>query len=117
MEQTALRPKPLPGGKSGGTAPRERACGPRTGSGRVRRWPAALCGLLAGLVLLLAGVGLGAVGATVIGLSRLTEAQRLAGAAGVGGVSGVTGAAGQAAAAGRAPSPLGTARKLKDKQD
>jgi S1-C subfamily serine protease len=38
-----------------------------------------LCALLAGAVLILTGVGLGTVGATVIGMSRLAELQRQAG--------------------------------------
>ncbi|MEU6477620.1 PDZ domain-containing protein [Streptomyces sp. NPDC047017] len=71
MEQTALRPKPMPGGGTSGGAAR-----PHTGHHRGRRFAAALCGLCAGLVLLLAGVGLGAVGATVIGVSRLAELER-----------------------------------------
>ncbi|WP_018564387.1 PDZ domain-containing protein [Streptomyces sp. PsTaAH-124] len=82
MEQTALRPKPLPGAEPAGGSSRERSPS-GTGERRPgRRFAGALCGLCAGLVLLLAGVGLGAVGATVIGASRLAEAQRHAGLAG-----------------------------------
>ena len=75
MEQTALRPKPMPGqGPGDGDRPgpgarRPHAAPPRRG----RRLTTLLLALLAGLVLLLSGVGLGAMGATVIGMSRLAE--------------------------------------------
>ncbi|WP_416978272.1 PDZ domain-containing protein [Streptomyces sp. T028] len=81
MEQTALRPKPLPGQDPGGGAER---------GGRARHPHAALRGgrltapllvLLAGALLLLSGVGLGTVGATAIGMSGLTEFQRKTGRA------------------------------------
>ena len=84
MEQTALRPKSMPG------APR-REPGAERGSGSGRRPHAArrrgkrlvtlLLGLLFGAVLVLSGVGLGTVGATVIGMSKLAEMQQRAGAA------------------------------------
>ncbi|MEU1515841.1 PDZ domain-containing protein [Streptomyces sp. NPDC005811] len=77
-EQTALRPKPLPGRETGGGAER----GGRVGRPRAGRRPArparALPGLLAGVLLLLSGVGLGTVGAAVIGTSRLAELPRQA---------------------------------------
>ncbi|CAL9631720.1 PDZ domain-containing protein [Streptomyces sp. enrichment culture] len=74
MEQTALRPKPMPGREPGtGTAP-DTVRHPHPG--RRRRRTTVLLGVLAALVLLLAGVGLGTVGATVIGMSRLAEMQR-----------------------------------------
>ncbi|MBC9727473.1 PDZ domain-containing protein [Streptomyces sp. TRM68367] len=79
MEQTALRPKPMPGQEPGG--------GTRSGSARRphaerrcgRRLTTLLLGLFAGALLVLSGVGLGTVGATVIGMSRLAELQRQAG--------------------------------------
>ncbi|MBZ6226566.1 PDZ domain-containing protein [Streptomyces olivaceus] len=75
MEQTALRPKPMPGREPGtGTEPAA-ARRPRPGPRR-RRLTTVLLGVLAALVLLLAGVGLGTVGATVVGMSRLAEMQR-----------------------------------------
>lgn len=75
MEQTALRPKPMPGREPGtGTEPAA-ARRPRPGRRR-RRVTTVLLGVLAALVLLLAGVGLGTVGATVVGMSRLAEMQR-----------------------------------------
>jgi S1-C subfamily serine protease len=73
MEQTALRPKPMPGqdrrdGPGPGPAPR-----PHAARRRGRRLRTLLFGLCAGTVLVLSGVGLGTVGATVIGMSRLAE--------------------------------------------
>ncbi|MEG3626922.1 PDZ domain-containing protein [Streptomyces poriticola] len=73
MEQTALRPKPMPGReRAQGTAP-----GParRTHGGRRRRrrLTTVLSGLFVGTVLVLTGVGLGTVGAGVIGMSKLAE--------------------------------------------
>ncbi|MFI1163555.1 PDZ domain-containing protein [Streptomyces sp. NPDC020801] len=76
MEQTALRPKPMPGQvPGGGTAP-----------GRVRRPHATrrrgrrlVLGLLAGLVLVLSGIGLGTVGATVTGVGGPAGLQLQAG--------------------------------------
>ncbi|MBU6532499.1 PDZ domain-containing protein [Streptomyces sp. NPDC057245] len=84
MEQTALRPKPMPGREPGtgtepGTVPH-----PHPGRRRRRRLTTVLLGVLAALVLLLAGVGLGTVGATVIGMSRLAEMQRQSAAQGPG---------------------------------
>ncbi|MEU1185107.1 PDZ domain-containing protein [Streptomyces sp. NPDC005820] len=98
MEQTTLRPKPLPGREPGGGAER---------GGRARRPPAArrggrlttsLLGLLAGAVLLLSGVGLGTVGATVIGMNRLAELHRET-------VRGLAGRPGPGDTAPAAPSP------------
>lgn len=89
MEHTALRPKPLPGGDpdadrgdtgdrvgpvARGTDPGPR---PHSGPGRGRRVVTLLLGLLAGVALVLAGVGLGTVGATVIGMSKVAELERL----------------------------------------
>ncbi|QJS09346.1 PDZ domain-containing protein [Streptomyces argyrophyllae] len=71
MEQTALRPKPVPGQdrrEHDTPAPgRHPHAAPRRG----RRLRTLLCGLCAGTVLVLSGVGMGAVGATVIGMSGL----------------------------------------------
>jgi membrane-associated protease RseP (regulator of RpoE activity) len=84
MEQTALRPKPMPGQEPGaGTAP-DGVRRPHAGSRRRRRLTTVLLGVLAAAVLLLAGVGLGTMGATVIGMSRLAELQQRAGASGAG---------------------------------
>ncbi|MFJ8106380.1 PDZ domain-containing protein [Streptomyces sp. NPDC096132] len=102
MEQTALRPKPMPG--------REPGDGAERGGGRTRRPHAArrrgqrlttlLFGLFVGAVLVLSGVGLGTVGATVIGMSRLAEFQRETGRGGAAPPSAGPGSAGPAA-----PSP------------
>ncbi|MGW4572205.1 PDZ domain-containing protein [Streptomyces tendae] len=96
MEQTALRPKPMPGRDPGpGTEP-DGAPRPHTGRRRRRRLTTLLLGVLAATVLLLAGVGLGTVGATVIGMSKLAEMQQQAGATGPGGAGGAGGGAGAA---------------------
>lgn len=93
MEQTALRPKPMPGRDPGpGTEP-DPARRPHTGRRR-RRLTTLLLGVLAAAVLLLAGVGLGTVGAAVIGMSKLAELQQQAGAAGPGGAAGAGGGVG-----------------------
>ncbi|MEU3894608.1 PDZ domain-containing protein [Streptomyces sp. NPDC045251] len=82
MEQTALRPKPMPGREPGaGTTPDGDRPQPG-GHRRRRRLTTLLLGVLAAAVLLLAGVGLGTVGATVIGMSKVAELQRQAGAPG-----------------------------------
>ena len=74
MEQTALRPKPMPGQNPGGsTAPGTTARRPHAARRRGRRLRAALFALLVGTVLVLSGVGLGTVGATVIGMSKLAD--------------------------------------------
>ncbi|MEU6588184.1 PDZ domain-containing protein [Streptomyces sp. NPDC046881] len=78
MEQTALRPKPMPGQdrrEDGTPAPARR---PHAAPRRGRRLRTLLCGLCAGILLVLSGVGIGTVGATVIGMSRLAELQRKA---------------------------------------
>ncbi|GED84049.1 PDZ domain-containing protein [Streptomyces sp. 6-11-2] len=74
MEQTALRPKPMPGQEPGGGehGPVRRPFAARR---RGRRLAALACGLLAAIVLVLSGVGLGAVGLTVIGTSRPAPAE------------------------------------------
>ncbi|MGI5458954.1 PDZ domain-containing protein [Streptomyces sp. CA-249302] len=79
MEQTALRPKPMPGQDPGttrsGGAPARR---PHAARRRARRLRAALFGLFVGTVLVLCGVGIGTVGATVIGLSKLADLRQQA---------------------------------------
>ncbi|MFE3634962.1 PDZ domain-containing protein [Streptomyces sp. NPDC059168] len=73
MEQTALRPKPMPGRDRR----EETAAGPTGGrppaAERRGRRPRTLLLVLSGTVVLLCGVGVGAVGATVIGMSRSAE--------------------------------------------
>lgn len=76
MEQTALRPKPMPGrGAASGQGHR-----PHAVRRRGRRLLTALFTVAVALMLLLAGVGLGTVGATVIGMSRLADLKQQAGA-------------------------------------
>ncbi|MFF4500819.1 PDZ domain-containing protein [Streptomyces sp. NPDC001401] len=86
MEQTALRPKPMPGGEPGGGTEPDTEPGtarrPHAVRRRGRRIRAVLFGLFVGTVLVLCGVGLGTVGATVIGMSRLADLQRQAQAPG-----------------------------------
>ncbi|MFB8244497.1 PDZ domain-containing protein [Streptomyces sp. NPDC055952] len=69
MEQTALRPKPMPGQDPGGAEP-QRGSGPtrprpHAARRRGRRLLNVLFGGFAGAVLVLSGVGLGAMGSTV----------------------------------------------------
>ncbi|WP_406120795.1 PDZ domain-containing protein [Streptomyces sp. NBC_00989] len=78
MEQTALRPKPMPGQEPGGGTKPGAGRRPHAARRRGRRLVTLLFGLFVGTVLVLSGVGLGTVGATVIGMSRLAEAQRQA---------------------------------------
>jgi len=80
MEQTALRPKPMPGQEPGGGRPPAAARRPHAAPRRGKRLMTLLFTLFVGTVLVLSGVGLGTVGATVIGMSRLAELQRQAGA-------------------------------------
>ncbi|MCX5360005.1 PDZ domain-containing protein [Streptomyces sp. NBC_00124] len=75
MEQTALRPKPMPGQEPAGSKPRA-GRHPHAAPRRGRKLRTLLLGLFVGTVLVLSGVGLGTVGATVIGMSRLAELQR-----------------------------------------
>ncbi|MEV6592695.1 PDZ domain-containing protein [Streptomyces acidicola] len=85
MEETVLRPKPMPGQEPGGggpSAPSGPARRPHAAPRRGKRLTTALLALLAATVLLLTGVGLGAVGATVIGMSRLAELRQQEGAPG-----------------------------------
>ncbi|WP_405694774.1 PDZ domain-containing protein [Streptomyces coelicoflavus] len=103
MEQTALRPKPMPGRDPGpGTGPD--TTGPcRAGRRRRRRLVTLLLGVLAAATLVLAGVGLGTVGATVIGMSKLAEMQQQAGAPGPDGAGGGAGTGTRAAPADPSP--------------
>ncbi|MGW7263812.1 PDZ domain-containing protein [Streptomyces sp. NPDC054842] len=108
MEQTALRPKPMPGREPGEDPPPEgdrKPCGraprrPHAARRRGRRLMTLLFGLFVGTALVLSGVGLGTVGATVIGMSKLAALQKQAGA---GGGPGAPGAAGPSVG----PSPPG----------
>ncbi|MGW3649913.1 PDZ domain-containing protein [Streptomyces sp. NPDC000878] len=79
MEQTALRPKPMPGQEPAGGTTSRPARRPHAAPRRGRRLTALLFGLFIGTVLVLAGVGLGTLGATVIGMSKLADLQRQAG--------------------------------------
>ncbi|MFB7991447.1 PDZ domain-containing protein [Streptomyces sp. NPDC056002] len=85
MEQTALRPKSMPGAPRGeAAAARGNGSGgrrPHAARRRGKRLVTLLLGLLFGAVLVLSGVGLGTVGAAVIGMSKLAEMQQRAGAA------------------------------------
>ncbi|MDT7845377.1 PDZ domain-containing protein [Streptomyces justiciae] len=76
MEQTALRPKPMPGQEPGGGTRPGPARRPHAARRRGRRLRTVLFALFVGTVLVLTGVGLGTVGATVIGMSKLAEMQR-----------------------------------------
>ncbi|MFI8308322.1 PDZ domain-containing protein [Streptomyces sp. NPDC085927] len=133
MEQTALRPKPMPGretagpGDAGGGADRNgngsgegsgggAGSGTRRGSGRPRphaarrrgrRLRTTLLAMLLGTVLVLSGVGVGAMGATVVGVDALAGLQHRAGFAGTAAPSGSPGASGPSVASGpgAAPSP------------
>ncbi|MFF8593464.1 PDZ domain-containing protein [Streptomyces sp. NPDC015220] len=77
MEQTALRPKPMPGREPGAGAVHGHARHPHVDvRRRGRRLTAALRVLPVALVVLLAGIGLGTVGAAAIGLSGLAGSPR-----------------------------------------
>ncbi|MFK4101124.1 PDZ domain-containing protein [Streptomyces sp. NPDC019531] len=80
MEQTALRPKPMPGQEPGGGRKPGPARRPHAARRRARRLTTVLFDLLVAAVLVLSGVGLGTLGATVIGMSKLAELQQRAGA-------------------------------------
>ncbi|WNZ07938.1 PDZ domain-containing protein [Streptomyces sp. 11x1] len=74
MEQTALRPKPMPGGEPCGDRPSGPTRRPHAAPRRARqRLVTLLLALAACAALVLSGVGLGTMGATVIGMSRLAE--------------------------------------------
>ncbi|MFI9804406.1 PDZ domain-containing protein [Streptomyces sp. NPDC052301] len=78
MEQTALRPKPMPGQDRREPDDPGPAHRPHAAPRRGRRLRTVLFGLVTGVLLVLCGIGLGTVGATVIGLSRLAELQHQA---------------------------------------
>lgn len=88
MEQTALRPKPMPGQEPAGGTTTRPARRPHAAPRRGRRLTTLLFGLFVGTVLVLAGVGLGTLGATVIGMSKLADLQRQAGQDGQAGQQG-----------------------------
>ncbi|MFI6281194.1 PDZ domain-containing protein [Streptomyces sp. NPDC050988] len=105
MEQTALRPKPMPGREPGGDRPPGPARRPHAARRRGRRLMTLLFSLFVGAVLVLSGIGLGTVGATVIGMSKLADLRREAGEAG--GAPGASGPA-QGQAEGPAHGPGGS---------
>ncbi|WP_129305921.1 PDZ domain-containing protein [Streptomyces sp. L2] len=78
MEQTALRPKPMPGQERRDGDPSRTTRSPHGARRRGRRLRTLLSGLLVGTVLVLCGIGLGTVGATVIGLGKLADLRRQA---------------------------------------
>ncbi|MEU6225419.1 PDZ domain-containing protein [Streptomyces sp. NPDC047042] len=82
MEQTALRPKPMPGREPADGTTSRPSRRPHAARRRGRRLTTLLFGLFIGTVLVLAGAGLGTLGATGIGLSKLAELQRQAGQGG-----------------------------------
>ncbi|MDT0573189.1 PDZ domain-containing protein [Streptomyces sp. DSM 3412] len=101
MEQTALRPKPMPGGESGGDRPSGTARRPHAAPRRARqRLITLLLALVTCAALVLSGVGLGTMGATVIGMSRLAELRERA--PGEPGAPGAPGASGRPDVDGRA---------------
>ncbi|MCX4978982.1 PDZ domain-containing protein [Streptomyces sp. NBC_00620] len=100
MEQTALRPKPMPGQEPGGGRPSGAARRPHAARRRGKRLMTLLFGLFVGTVLVLSGVGLGTVGATVIGMSKLADLQKQAAGAGAPGQSAPSGQASGAASPG-----------------
>ncbi|MFJ9349322.1 PDZ domain-containing protein [Streptomyces sp. NPDC101237] len=76
MEQTALRPKPIPGQHHRDDTEPGHPRHPHAARRRGRRIRSLLFCLSVGTVLLLTGVGLGTAGATVIGLSRLADLRK-----------------------------------------
>ncbi|MFD9325927.1 PDZ domain-containing protein [Streptomyces sp. NPDC060065] len=108
MEQTALRPKPMPGQEPGGGRPSGGVRRPHAARRRGKRLMTLLFGLFVGTVLVLSGVGLGTVGATVIGMSKLADLQKQAAGAGAPGSSGASGQASGAAPPGDSKSASGS---------
>ncbi|ARP72965.1 PDZ domain-containing protein [Streptomyces pluripotens] len=78
MEQTALRPKPMPGQDRRDDGTHGPARRPHAARRRGRRLRTLLFGLVAGSVLVLAGVGIGTVGSSVTVMSKLAQVQRQA---------------------------------------
>ncbi|MFI2206277.1 PDZ domain-containing protein [Streptomyces sp. NPDC020192] len=78
MEQTALRPKPMPGQDPRDSTGTGTARRPHAARRRGRRLRTLLFGVCAGTLLVLSGVGIGTVSATVIGMSKLAELRHLA---------------------------------------
>ncbi|GAA2536167.1 PDZ domain-containing protein [Streptomyces fimbriatus] len=85
MEQTALRPKPMPGREPGGSG---NSTGNGPGSGgprphdvrrRGRRLVSAVSRALVAVLLVLSGAGLGAMGTAVVGAGGIAELKRQAG--------------------------------------
>lgn len=77
MEQTALRPKPMPGqDPGGGAAPGAPVRRPHVARRRARRLRTALFALFTGTLLVLSGVGLGTAGVTAVGMRGLADLQR-----------------------------------------
>lgn len=77
MEQTVLRPKPMPG-RTPETGAEQASAGPPRPPRR-RRPATVLCGALAGAVLVLAGAGIGAMGTTVAGWNGIAELRQWSG--------------------------------------
>ncbi|MEU4876390.1 PDZ domain-containing protein [Streptomyces sp. NPDC021608] len=107
MEQTALRPKPMPGQeRRGRTGPGDPVPRPPAAHRRGGRRTTLLFGLFAGAVLVLSGVGLGVVGTAVIGRGGPGEPLRQAGAGIAAAPAGRGGDAGRAVpSATSAPAP------------
>ncbi|MEV0225203.1 PDZ domain-containing protein [Streptomyces sp. NPDC050704] len=105
MEQTALRPKPMPGQEPGGGPKSGTVRRPHAARRRGRRLMTLLFGLFVGTVLVLSGVGLGTVGATVIGMSKLADLQKQASASGASALSPGPSGAKPAPSAGSSASP------------
>lgn len=118
MEQTALRPKPMPGQEPGGGRPSAGARRPHAARRRGKRLMTLLFGLFVGTVLVLSGVGLGTVGATVIGMSKLADLQKQAAGAGAGapGQSGPSGQASGSAPPGDSKSAPGSGSSVPAKE-
>ncbi|NEA67919.1 PDZ domain-containing protein [Streptomyces sp. SID12488] len=108
MEQTALRPKPMPGQEPAGGTTSRPTRRPHAARRRGRRLTTLLLGLFIGTVLVLAGVGLGTLGTTVIGMGKLADLRRQAGDGGQKGWPG-EGASARGGAAAGAGSPTRSA--------
>ncbi|MFF8033669.1 PDZ domain-containing protein [Streptomyces sp. NPDC016626] len=111
MEQTALRPKPMPGERGGAAGsddgPGSDRPGQHAGRKRGRRLLSASAGLLPGAFLVLSGIGLGATGATLAGTGGLAEPGRQAGTAPVTASTSPRSAPAAASGAPAWPAPVG----------